>query len=241
MNMRSVLDISAYLIVGPENTKGRPVPEIVRSAVENGFTCVQLRSKTASAREMLRLCAQTADLLTSLGKSDEVALLVDDRLDIVLAAREAGIKVDGVHVGQKDIPASVCRRLLGPEAVIGLSARADALIDYVTHCDTKDMDYFGAGPLHATPSKPEAGRTPDGRMVTRSLDELTQLHRVSPLPVVVGGGVKAADLPALKACGVEGFFVISAIAGADDPAAAAHRMTSLWRRCPSHSKIKSKG
>ena len=105
MNMRKNFDISAYLVVGPENTLGRPVADVIRAAVANGFTCLQIRSKTASARELIALCREAADVLRELGKSDEVVLLVNDRLDVALAAREAGIKVDGIHVGQSDIPA----------------------------------------------------------------------------------------------------------------------------------------
>lgn len=230
MNMRERLDISAYFVVGPENTLGRPVPEVIRAAVQQGFSCVQLRSKTASARELIRLCQETAEVLQALQKQDEVVLLVDDRLDVVLAAREQGIKVDGIHVGQSDIPVAICRKYLGKEAVIGLSARTNELLDYVRHTDTSDIDYFGAGPLHETPTKRDCGREADGRIITRSFEELTELHRISPVPVVVGGGVKARDLPALKATGVEGFFVVSAVAGAEDPGRAAEEMVSIWRR-----------
>ena len=91
MNMRKNFDISAYLVGGPENTLGRPVADVIRAAVANGFTCLQTRSKTASARELIALCREAADVLRELGKSDEVVLLVNDRLDVALAAREAGI------------------------------------------------------------------------------------------------------------------------------------------------------
>ena len=100
MKIREKLDISAYFVVGPENTKGRPVAKIVKDAVEAGFTCIQIRSKTASARELIKLTLQSSNVIASAHKSDEVALLVDDRLDVVLAARKQGIKVDGIHVGQ---------------------------------------------------------------------------------------------------------------------------------------------
>lgn len=230
MSIRENLDIAAYLVVGPENTNGRPVEDIVGAAVEGGFTCVQIRSKVASARELIELCRRAADKIAALGKSDTVALLVDDRLDVALAARMAGIKVDGIHVGQSDIPADVCRELLGPDAIVGLSARTNELVDYVKTCDVTGIDYFGAGPLHPTATKPEAGLLASGERVTRTLDELTELHLVSPLPVVVGGGVKTSDLPGLKATGVEGFFVVSAIAGAADPAAAAREMVTEWHK-----------
>ena len=228
--MRRKFDLSAYLVIGPENTDGRPVARIIAEAVRAGFTFVQIRAKHAEAREIIELTRAATDVIAAQEKSDTVALVIIDRLDVVLAAREQGIVVDGVHVGQGDIPPDVCRKYLGADAIVGLSARTTDLLDYAVHCDTACIDYFGAGPLHATPTKPEAGRTATGEIVTRSLDELTQLHRVSPVPVVVGGGVKASDLPALRATGVEGFFVVSAVAGAAHPYAAAEEMVRVWRR-----------
>lgn len=227
---RKEFDLSAYLVIGSENTEGRPVARIIAEAVRAGFTFVQIRAKHAEASEIIELTRAAADVIAAQGKSDAVALVINDRLDAVLAAREQGIVVDGVHVGQGDIPPDVCRKYLGADAIVGLSARTTDLLDYAVHCDTACIDYFGAGPLHATPTKPEAGRTATGEIVTRSLDELTQLHRVSPVPVVVGGGVKASDLPALRATGVEGFFVVSAVAGAAHPYAAAEEMVRVWRR-----------
>ena len=226
--MRNKFDLSAYLVIGPENTNGRPIARVIAEAVCAGFTFVQIRAKHTDAREIIDLTRAAADVIAAQEKSDTVTLVVNDRLDVVLAAREQGIKVDGVHVGQTDIPPDVCRKYLGADAIIGLSARTSELLDYVSHCDTSCIDYFGAGPLHATPTKPEAGRTASGEIVTRSLEELTQLHRISPVPVVVGGGVKAADLPALKATGVEGFFVVSAVAGAMHPYAAAEELVRIW-------------
>ena len=216
-------------MIGPENTHGRPVARVIAEAVRAGFTFVQIRAKGADAREVIELTRAASDVIAAQGKSDAVPLVMNDRLDCVLAAREQGIKVDGVHVGQTDIPPDVCRKYLGADAIVGLSARTTELLDYVAHCDTACIDYFGAGPLHATPTKPEAGRTASGEIVTRSLDELVELHCISPVPVVVGGGVKAADLPALRATGVEGFFVISAVAGAAHPYSAAEELVELWR------------
>ena len=229
MSMRKNFDLSAYLVIGPENTNGRPAARIIPEAVRAGFTFVQIRSKTAEARELIDLTRAAAELIAAQGKSERVALVVNDRLDVVLAARDAGVKVDGIHVGQSDIPPEICRKYLGADAIVGLSARTSALIDYVRTCDTSCVDYFGAGPLHPTATKPDAGRDAAGHVVTRTIEELAELHRVSPLPVVVGGGVKAADLPALRATGVEGFFVVSAVAGAAHPFAAAEELVHIWR------------
>ena len=104
MSIRDNLDISAYLVLGPENTLGRPVGDVVAQALDAGFTCIQVRSKVASAREIIALTGDAAQAIAQAGKTDQVALLIDDRLDCVLAAREQGIAVDGVHVGQSDIP-----------------------------------------------------------------------------------------------------------------------------------------
>lgn len=228
MGIRENLDISAYLVIGPENTNGRPVGQVVTAALKAGFTCVQVRSKVASARELIDLCGEAAAAIAAEGKSDTVALLVDDRLDVVLAARAQGIKVDGVHVGQTDIPVDVCRAYVGPEGIVGLSARAHEMLQYVRTADVADVDYFGVGPLHETPTKPDCGLDEDGTVVVRTLEDIEALARESPVPIVVGGGVKAADVPALSRTGAAGFFVVSAVCGADDPLAAARELVEAW-------------
>lgn len=228
MSIRTEFDLSAYFVVGPENTKGRPVAPIVRAAVEAGFTCVQIRSKTASARELIELTRRASDMIARAGKADKVALLVDDRLDVILAARKQGIKVDGIHVGQADIPVEVCREYLGDDSIVGLSARTHELFEYVKTADVGGIDYFGAGPLHETTTKPDCGLDLNGTVVTRSFADLAELARLSPIPVVVGGGVKLADLPALAQTGVDGFFVVSAVAEADDPKSDAAELVGAW-------------
>ena len=129
MSMRDALDISSYLVIGPENTGGRPVGDVISAALAAGFTCVQVRSKVCSARELMACADEAARAIERAGASEKVALLIDDRLDVAFAAREAGVKVDGVHVGQSDIPVEACRKLLGPDAVVGLSARADEIVE----------------------------------------------------------------------------------------------------------------
>lgn len=227
---RKALDISSYLIIGPENTNGRPVANIVRAALGAGFTCVQVRSKTATAREMLALVRACANVRAELGLAERVALLVDDRLDLVLAARALGVAVDGVHVGQADVPPAICRELLGPDAIVGLSAPREELLRCIRAGDLSCVDYLGAGPLRPTASKPDAGLLPDGTRHLRTMGELRTLAQASSIPIVVGGGVTEADLPAIKETGAAGFFVISAVAGADEPARAAQELVTTWRQ-----------
>ena len=230
MSMRDALDISSYLVIGPENTGGRPVGDVISAALAAGFTCVQVRSKVCSARELMACADEAARAIERAGASEKVALLIDDRLDVAFAAREAGVKVDGVHVGQSDVPVEACRKLLGPNAVVGLSARADEMLEYVKTADMSLVDYLGVGPLHETPTKRDCGRAADGSIITKSFEDLAALHAASPVPIVVGGGVKTADLPQLKATGVDGFFVVSAVCSADDPYAAAKELVDTWQR-----------
>lgn len=229
MSMRDVLDISAYLVIGPENTLGRRVADVIRQAVREGFTCVQVRSKECSARDLIDYTVAASQVLNDEGVSESVALLVDDRLDVVLAAREAGAKVDGVHVGQTDIPVGVCRKLLGEHSIVGLSARATEMLDYVKTADMSLVDYLGVGPLHETPTKKDCGLAPDGSIIIKNFEDIRQLVEVSPVPIVVGGGVKNNDLPELAKTGVDGFFVVSAVCGAKDPQAAARELVGTWR------------
>jgi len=229
MSIRKNFDISAYLVVGPENLKGRPVVTIIKDAVEAGFTCVQIRSKIASAYELIQLTRQASDVIAQVGKSDEVTLLVDDRLDVILAARKQGIKVDGIHVGQSDIPVNVCREYLGEDSIIGLSARTHELFEYIRTVDVSQIDYFGAGPLHETLTKPDCGLDLDGKVVTRSFIDISKLSKLSPIPIAVGGGVKLADIPRLAQTGVDGFFVVSAVSDAYDPKSTATEFVNAWK------------
>lgn len=226
--MRKIFDLSAYLVIGPENTE-KPVVEVVKSAVSAGFTFVQIRAKNSSARETISILRNCAEVIAELKKSSSVALVVNDRLDIALAAIERGIKIDGIHVGQGDIPVDVCRKYLGEKKIIGLSAPTENFIDYIKTVDVSDVDYFGVAPIHATPTKLDAGLTSYGKIITCDFNELAELVKISPLPIVAGGGVKLEDIPQLAETKVDGFFVVSAVASSDNPFDAAVKLVNSWR------------
>ena len=227
--LKMKIDLSAYLIIGPENVNGRSIEEIIISSIKAGFTCLQLRSKISSAREMIELADRCAKIISDLNASDRVALIINDRLDIVLAAREMNIKVDGIHVGQDDIPPEVCRKFLDDDSIVGFTPRKSNMIDYVKNYDLNTVDYLGVGPFHISTSKPDAGRQVDGSVITRTIEEISEVKKISSVPVIVGGGVTIEDIPLLKMIGVDGFFVISAVANADDPYLAAKNLVDCWR------------
>ncbi|MDL2231775.1 thiamine phosphate synthase [Porphyromonadaceae bacterium OttesenSCG-928-L07] len=229
-HLRTSFDLSVYFIAGPENIKpGDTFQNVVSKAIAGGITFFQVRSKTASAREIMELGRIAAEEIKKAGKSEKIALVIDDRLDIALALRAEGVKIDGVHLGQSDIPVEFAREMLGENAIIGLSARSEELFDYVINFKPGIADYLGAGPLHETQTKPDCGLV-NGVVIERTFDEIQKLKTLSPLPIVVGGGVKSEDLPRLKATGVDGFFVVSAIASADDPFAATKTLADIWNK-----------
>jgi len=228
-HLRKSFDLSVYFVIGPENVKENTFREVLRQAIKGGITFLQVRSKTASSRELMELGRISAQEIEAANKQDKIALVINDRVDIALALRLKGIKVDGIHLGQSDLPVDLARKMLGENAIIGLSARSKDLFEYIKQFKPGIVDYFGAGPLRATPTKPDCGMV-DGIVLERTFEEIKNLKAVSPLPIVIGGGVKLQDLPDLKATGVDGFFVVSAIAGASDPLESAKNLSKIWKK-----------
>lgn len=225
-------DFSRYLVIGPENLPAGAgslsVEDVVCASVEEGFSCVQIRSKVLCARDLIALVQRVDSALQQHALRNKVCLLINDRLDCVLAARDAGANVDGIHVGQSDIPPEVCRHYLGEHAVVGLSAPAADIVHYIAHAKTRAISYFGVAPYHVTPSKPDCDTTSTGETIYISADDIQRLAQVSSVPLIVGGGVQQADLACLKRAGASGFFVISAVCSAQNPRLAARALCSTW-------------
>lgn len=183
--------------------------EAVEAALRGGVTSVQLRAKTAPAGAML---AMAQDLLPRCRRAG-VPLLIDDRPDVALAAG-----ADGVHVGPRDLPPEAARRVLG-SGLLGVSARDP---ERAAAAERAAADYLGVGALRATRTKPEA--PPLG------LAGIAFLAAHTRIPVVAVGGVRPADLPALRRAGAAGVAVLSGILGDEDPEAAARAYREAWER-----------
>ena len=93
-SMRDCFDMSAYFVVGPQDCKGRPVTDVVDDALRGGATFIQLRAKNADAKDITEMARDIAQVIKNSGKSDSVAFVIDDRVDVVWQARDKGIKVD---------------------------------------------------------------------------------------------------------------------------------------------------
>ena len=227
--MRECFDLRAYFVVGPDDTKGRPVTDVVAAALRGGATFVQLRAKHADARELTDMARAIANVIDSAGKADTVAFVIDDRTDVAWQCRQLGIKIDGVHIGQDDMMPEQARAMLGPDAIIGLSAETLQHIATANALSDGVVDYIGAGPLHYTATKPEAAAVEaDGTKHALGIAGAQSLCDASRYPVVVGGGVHTDDIPALARTTAAGWFVVSAIAAADDPESATRQLISAW-------------
>lgn len=229
-SMRDSFDLSAYFVVGPQDCKGRPITDVIDDALRGGASFIQLRAKDADAKDLTDMARDIAQIIEDNNKSDSVAFVIDDRVDVVWQARSKGIKVDGVHIGQTDMEPREARTLLGEDAIVGLSAETESLVRLINELPNGCIDYIGAAPLHVSVTKPEAsvgGNDGSGRTLDK--EQINTICSASGFPVVVGGGVTADDMEMLARSKAAGWFVVSAIAGADDPEATTRDMVTRWK------------
>lgn len=199
-----MLDLSLYLVTDTALCGARGVPAVVAAALDGGVTVVQVRDPGATARE---LTALTAAVLFAV--DGRVPVVVNDRLDVALAAG-----ADGVHVGQTDLDPVACR-MIAPGMLLGLSVGSPAEARAA-----RDVDYLGVGPVFPTTTK-QTGPA-------MGLTALAEACASTGLPTVAIGGLSAATVPAVRAAGAGGVCVVSAICAAPDPRAAAAALRAAW-------------
>lgn len=209
-------DLSLYLVTDAALCGDRGVIETVRRAVDGGVRIVQLRDKAATD-------AETVDQLIALSEAIDgrALLVVNDRLDAVVAARARGARVDGVHLGQGDASVLRAREALGPDALIGLTANTRAHLDVVGALPAGTVDYLGVGVIRPTATKPD-------HPAPLGVEGFREFAANSPLPCVAIGGVDIDDTEALRDAGAVGLAVVSALCGAKDPAVAAGEFRRRW-------------
>jgi thiamine-phosphate pyrophosphorylase len=187
------------------------LPEIVAAAIRGGVTAVQLRAKEATTLELLEL----ARTLNAICRAAGVPLLVNDRVDVALAAEADGAHVG--HIGEEDLSPQDARRLLGPSAIVGVSVGTAQEARAAT---AQGASYVSAGPMFATSTKSNAGPAA-GEPLLRGVRAATRL------PLVVIGGITAERAAALYAAGADGLCVGAAIIRAADAEAAARKFFEL--------------
>jgi thiamine-phosphate pyrophosphorylase len=210
---QAMVDLRLYALLDPERAGDATLGSLAQAAADGGATLVQLRDKLGSTR---RLVAQVRGLKAVLAPRS-IPLLVNDRVDVALAAA-----ADGVHVGQEDMEAQDARRLLGPGAIIGLSIKTVA---QAQAAPVEVVDYVCIGGVFATASKhnPEPPVGIDG---LRTI--LTVIRRRAPrLPVGAIAGIDATNAAAVMAAGADGIAVISALSLAADVVASARTLRGI--------------
>jgi thiamine-phosphate pyrophosphorylase len=194
---------------------GRGPVEQARAACAGGASVVQLRAKRATDREALRL----AEALRELTRRAGALFLVNDRFDLALAA-----EADGVHLGQEDLPPARIPPSWRARLVVGRSTHT---LDEARAARTEPVDYVAFGPVYGTTSK-------DSPYPARGLELLREAARVvAPLPLVAIGGIDVGNAGGVIAAGAAAIAVISAVAGAADPDAAARALARVAAAAPS--------
>jgi thiamine-phosphate diphosphorylase len=209
--MNSV-DLRLYGIIDPERTGGRDPVDLVRRAVSGGATLIQYRDKHGEGRRLVELARALKAVLEGTG----VPLLVNDRVDIALAAG-----ADGVHLGQDDMHPDDARDLLGLRAIIGLTLKTP---DQADRMAGMPIDYGCIGGVFATMSKNNPA-PPVGLEGLRKILSHARLANRGPVGAIAG--IDASNAQAVIAAGADGIAVISALFMATDPQAEARRLRGI--------------
>jgi len=192
----SCLPSRLYAIVDPDQTGGRPLVPVIDAVLAGGASVLQLRVKDRPADEFLDLALTAREKTARAG----CLLIVNDRVDIALAAR-----ADGVHLGQDDLPLEAARPLLG-RGLIGVSTHS---AEQAEAAERGGADYIGFGPMFPT-------RTKETGYASRGLDLLASVRRRVDIPIVAIGGITAENVARTWDSGADAAAMISYLTRGDD-------------------------
>jgi thiamine-phosphate pyrophosphorylase len=196
------------LVTDRHATQGRPLDAVVAGALDGGVNAVQLREKDLSARELWALAIRLRELTEG-----RALFLINDRLDVALAAG-----ADGVHLAGHSLPPAAARAALGPERLIGCSVHDAAEAQAAAQ---GGADYLVVGTLY--PSRSHPGVAGAGPALVEELRGLVEM------PLVGIGGIIARNAREVLVAGARGVAVITAILAAPDPAVAAAKLRDALR------------
>jgi thiamine-phosphate pyrophosphorylase len=207
------VDLRLNAIVDPERSGGRDLAELARLCAEGGATLVQLRDKRSETRDLVA----TARAISKALAPFDVPFVVNDRIDVALAAGAAG-----VHLGPDDMAIEDARKLLGRDAIIGLSIKSVAEAEAAP---VELIDYVGSGGVYVTLSKQQKNAPIGPEGLARIIAALHR--RAAKLPVCGIAGIDVGNAAAVIGAGADGVAVISALSLASDPAAAARSLRGI--------------
>lgn len=198
------IDYTLYLVTDRRLMSCKTIEESVSLAIDGGASVVQLREKDCSSRKFYELAIRVKRIT----EPHNVPLIINDRIDIALAAN-----ADGVHLGQSDIPCREARKILGADKFIGVSA---ALPEEAAQAQADGADYLGVGAVFTTKTKTNT------RPVTPEI--IKQIRAAVTIPFVVIGGINTENIKELYGLGINGAAVVSAVVAQPDITAAARKM-----------------
>ena len=208
-------DLSLYLVT---DSGGRDEAEflgIITQACEGGVTLVQLREKERSGREYYDLAVKVKAVTDRF----KIPLIIDDRVDVAMACGAAG-----VHLGQSDLPIGAARAIMGPDMIIGATAKT---VEQARLAESEGADYLGVGAIYPTTTKVVTVITP--------VATLTDITKNVSIPAVAIGGLNAGNLEILSGSGASGIAVVTAIMNSGNPKEASAELRRLVEKgCRSH-------
>ena len=201
-------DYSLYLVTDRMLMRTKTLGEAVEQAVIGGCTMVQLREKEILSLDFYVLASEMKKITDRYG----IPLIINDRIDIAMAVGAAG-----VHIGQKDIPADIARKVIGKDMLLGVSAVSAA---EAVNAAKAGADYLGVGAMFPTGTKPDAGFV--------SMEELGRIRKAVDIPIVVIGGISKENAMLFQPMGIDGLAVVSAVIAQPDIRKSAADLKSLF-------------
>jgi len=189
--------LTLYLVTDSTGHDLSSFLQTIEEACRGGVTLVQLREKSSGGREYL----ERAIAVKEITDRYHIPLMIDDRIDVAIACGAAG-----VHVGQSDLPVSCARALLGPDKIVGATAKTPA---QALEAFEQGADYLGVGAIFPTTTKVATMLTP--------VTTLTEIRKAVPLPIVAIGGLNRDNMDVLKGSPADGIAVVSAIMQSKNP------------------------
>jgi len=208
MARNKILDPSLYLVTDRGLSLGRSLEWVVEKAVKGGTTLVQLREKDLDTRPFIESALYMKKILDRYG----VPLLINDRVDVALA-----VGADGVHLGRHDMSYEMARKILGRDAIIGLSVETYQQAEQVSRLEA---DYIAISPVYTTPTKEELTQE-------LGLEGVRHITGICPQPAVGIGSIKTHNAADVIQAGADGIAVVSGICSADDPEQAARELRQV--------------
>lgn len=198
------VDLTLYLVTDSSYHDEEEFLRRTEEGLKGGVTLLQLREKNKGGMEYLELALK----VKAIADRYNVPLIIDDRVDVALACGAAG-----VHVGQSDLPVWAARKILGPDKIVGATAKT---VEQARIACEQGADYLGVGAIYPTATKVKT--------VITKVETISDIKAAVPLPVVAIGGLNADNLDILEGAPIDGAAVVRAIIKADDPKAAAEKI-----------------